>query len=131
MDQDGTPFLMVGDFPQNLIGNLSKDEAAAFIGNRATYGINALWINLLCNDALGCRPDSATPDGIVPFTVPGDLATPNPAYFQRAEDVILLAKSNQRIVVILDPIETIGWLGALKKWHRQGVRLRAILGQPL
>ena len=113
MDQDGTPFLMVGDSPQNLIGNLSKDEAAAFIGNRATYGINALWINLLCNDALGCRPDSATPDGIVPFTVPGDLATPNPAYFQRAEDVILLAEK-YGIVVILDPIETIGWLGALK-----------------
>ena len=75
--RDGTPFLMVGNFPQNLIGNLSKDEAATFIGNRAMYGINALWINLLCNDALGCRPDSATPDGIVPFTVPGDLATPN------------------------------------------------------
>jgi hypothetical protein len=40
---------------------------------------------------LACKSDGATPDGIVPFTVPGNLSTPNPAYFQRAEDMIRLA----------------------------------------
>ena len=46
--QINTPFLMVGDFPQQLITNLSQKEAAAFMENRQKYGINALWINLLC-----------------------------------------------------------------------------------
>jgi hypothetical protein len=113
VDRDGAPFLMVGDSPQSLIGNLSEDEAAAYIANRETYGINALWINLLCNAGTGCRSDGATADGFVPFTVPGDLSSPNPAYFQRAEDMIRLADKHG-MVVILAPIETIGWLGTLR-----------------
>lgn len=39
VDRDGAPFLMVGVSPQGLIGNLSEDEAAAYIANRETYGI--------------------------------------------------------------------------------------------
>ncbi|TYO61362.1 DUF4038 domain-containing protein [Bradyrhizobium hipponense] len=113
VDRDDTPFLIVGDSPQDLIGKLSEDEAAAYMANRATYGINALWINLLCNDAIGCRSDGGTPDGIVPFAVPNDLSTPNSAYFQRADDMIRLAEEHG-MVVILDPIETIGWLSILR-----------------
>jgi hypothetical protein len=113
VDRDGAPFLMVGDSPQGLIGNLSEDEATAYIANRQTYGINALWINLVCNAGTGCRSNGATRDGLVPFTVPGDLSSPNPAYFQRAEDMIRLADKHG-MVVILDPIETIGWLGTLR-----------------
>ena len=44
VDQNNTPFLMVGDSPQHLITNLSRQEAAAFMGNRRGYGINTLWI---------------------------------------------------------------------------------------
>ena len=43
-----------------------------------------MWINLLCDDYTGGRPDGTTYDGIAPFTRPGDLSTPNPAYFARA-----------------------------------------------
>jgi hypothetical protein len=48
VDQNNTPFLMVGDSPQHLITNLSQQEAVAFMANRRGYGINTLWINLLC-----------------------------------------------------------------------------------
>src|ERR1700740_248950 len=48
VDQNNTPFLMVGDSPQFLISNLSQKEAAAFMANRRSYGINTLWINLFC-----------------------------------------------------------------------------------
>ncbi len=114
VDRDGAPFLMAGDSPQSLIGNLSEDEAAAYVANRETYGINALWINLLCNAGSGCGSDGATADGLVLFTVPGNLSTPNPAYFfRRAEDVIRLA-DKRGMVVILDPIETVGCLGTLR-----------------
>jgi hypothetical protein len=112
VDQHDVPFLMVGDSPQLLIGNLSQAEAAMFFANRLAYGINALWINLLPNNALWRRSDGATFDGIAPFTVPGDLSRPNPAYFGRADDMIRLAAAHG-MVVILDPIETAGWLNTL------------------
>ena len=57
VDQNDVPFLMVGDSPQALIGNLSEAEAAFFINNRRRYGINTLWINLLCNDGTACNTD--------------------------------------------------------------------------
>ncbi|MDA9503457.1 hypothetical protein XI09_01090 [Bradyrhizobium sp. CCBAU 11386] len=70
-------------------------------------------INLLCNDALRCRSDGGTEDGIVPFVVTNDLPTPNPAFFQRAENIIRHAEE-LGLAVILDPIETTGWLHTLR-----------------
>ena len=113
VDQNDVPFLMVGDSPQALIGNLSPMEAAFFMENRRRYGINTLWINLLCNAATACNADGTTFDGIAPFTTANDLSTPNPAYFERANGIINLAAENG-LVVILDPIETIGWLRLLR-----------------
>jgi hypothetical protein len=109
VDQNNTPFLMVGDSPQQLITNLSQKEAAAFMANRRSYGINTLWINLLCI----CE-EAKTFDGIVPFLVPGDIATPNPAYFQRVDDMLRIA-ADDGMVVLLDPIETVSWLDILRK----------------
>ena len=102
------PFLLVGDSPQALIGALSVRDAGAYIANRRSAGFNALWVNLLCTTYTGCRSDGKTFDGIAPFNRSGDLATPNPAYFARAEAMIRLA-AKAGIVVFLDPIETGGW----------------------
>ncbi len=113
VDQNNVPFLMVGDAPQSLIGNLSKADAKFFIADRATWGINALWINLLCDAYTACNADGTTYDGIAPFTTPGDLSTPNPAYFDRAAQMLRLA-ADQNMVVLLDPAETGGWLGVLE-----------------
>ena len=113
VDQNNVPFLMVGDAPQTLIANLSETEAAGYMANRRSYGINTLWINLLCNYSDGCNKDARTFDGIAPFISDGDLSTPNPAYFQRADDMINIAAANG-IVVLLDPIETSSWLGVLR-----------------
>jgi len=113
VDQNEAPFLMVGDAPQAMIGNLSPRDAAYFIADRAQYGINALWINLLCDSYTACNADGTTFDGIAPFTTPGDLATPNPLYFDRAAQIVKLAAA-KGMVVFLDPIETGGWLGTLE-----------------
>ncbi len=113
LDRNETPFLIVGDAPQTLISNLSLAESAAFMEDRRRYGINALWINALCNWAEICRKDGATRDGIVPFLVGEDLSTPNPAYFDRIAAVIGQAAANG-MVVFLDPIETSGWLDTLR-----------------
>jgi uncharacterized protein DUF4038/collagenase-like protein with putative collagen-binding domain len=115
VDQNGVPFLMVGDSPQNLITNLSQAEAARYMANRRTYGINTLWINLLCIrlSSAACNEEATTVDGIAPFTIVGDLSSPNPAYFRRADEMIRIAATNS-IVVLLDPIETISWLNILR-----------------
>ena len=113
IDQKSAPFLIVGDSPQALIGNLSVNQAKKFIANRARYGVNTLWINLLCDSYTACNADGTTFDGIAPFTVAGDLSTPNPAYFARADAMINLAAS-YGMTVLLDPIETGGWLGVLQ-----------------
>ena len=115
VDQNNTPFLMVGDSPQNFITNLSQKEAAAFMANRRSYGINTLWINLLCIFTnASCNMEAKTFDGIVPFLIPGDIATPNPAYFQRVDDMLRIA-ADHGVVVLLDPMETISWLDILRK----------------
>lgn len=113
VDQNNVPFLMVGDAPQTLIVNLSQAEAATYMADRRRFGINALWINLICNYSDGCNKDAATIDGISPFIVSGDLSTPNPAYFKRADEMLAMAATNG-MVVLLDPIETTSWLDVLR-----------------
>ena len=70
-------------------------------------------MDLLCAKYTGCRDDGTTVDGIEPFTTPGDLSTPNPKYFARADAIVRLAERS-RMAVFLDPIETGGWLGVLR-----------------
>ena len=105
--------MIIGDSPQALIGKLSVADAAAYIADRKAAGFNTLWVNLLCTKYTGCAADGTTSDGIKPFTTPGDLATPNPAYFARADAIIRLA-AKAGMTVFLDPIETGGWLGVLR-----------------
>jgi len=111
--QNGIPFLVVGDSPQSLIGNLSEADAATYFANRHADGFNAVWINLLCDSYTFCNSNGTTYDGIAPFTTSGDLSTPNPAYFQRVDDLIRLA-AQYGLTVFLDPAETGGWLGTLR-----------------
>jgi hypothetical protein len=116
--QDNTPFLMVGDSPQSVIAELSTSSADSYFADRAAHGFNTVWINLLCDDYTFCASDGETYDGIAPFTSGTasssyDLSTPNPAYFARVDEMINLA-AKHGLLVILDPIETGGWLSTLR-----------------
>jgi hypothetical protein len=113
VDRNGAPFLIQGDSPQTLIGKAALADADLFFADRQALGFNAVWVNLLCNSYTDCNSDGSTFDGIPPFTTEGDLATPNEAYFQRADAIINLA-AQHGILVILDPIETGGWLPVLR-----------------
>jgi hypothetical protein len=118
VDQNNVPFLMVGDAPQAMVGNLSVKDAKFFIKNRESYGVNALWVNLLCASYTACNADGTTFDGIPPFTTPGDLSTPNPEYFDRAQQMLDAAAAHG-MVVLLDPAETGSWLGVLQANGKQ------------
>ncbi len=114
VDRRGEPFLIVGDSPQALIANLSQKRAAAYLADRQKAGFNAVSVDLLCRAQAGCRRNGATYDGVKPFVTPGDLSKPNPAYFARVDSMIRLA-ARHGIVVFLNPIDTNGWLGVLRK----------------
>lgn len=118
VDQNNVPFLIVGDSPQALIVNISESDAASFFADRAGLGFNTLWINLLCDEYTGGPADGSTIDNVKPFTAtisPGgvyDLATPNETYFAHVDRVLNLAAA-QGLQVLLDPIETGGWLDTM------------------
>ena len=112
VDQLNVPFLLTGDSPQALIVNLTEADADGFFADRQAAGFNAVWINLLCATYTGGRADGSTYDGIVPFTTPGDLATPNESYFARVDDMLNLA-AQHGLTVFLDPAETGSFLSVV------------------
>src|SRR6516165_3910244 len=109
VDQNNMPFMIVGDSPQSLIGRLSTSDAALYMANRWRYGINTLWVHLLCNDKIACHKDGTTFDGTSPFMMPGDITKPNAAYFGRVEEMLKIAAAHG-ITIMLDVVETSGWL---------------------
>src|SRR6476661_8838930 len=57
VNQYGAPFLMIGESPQAMIGNLSEAAADLFLANRQSHGFNTVWINLLCASGTKCHAD--------------------------------------------------------------------------
>lgn len=114
VDQNNIPFLLNADGAHALIANVSVQDAATYFANRAAHGINAVWVELLCNTYTRGRADGSTYDGIIPFTTPGDMATPNETYFARVDDMVNLAAS-YGITVLMDTFETGGWMSMLEE----------------
>jgi hypothetical protein len=113
VDQDNVPFMIVGDSPQSLLGRLSISDAAHYMANRQWHGINSLWVNILCNDATACNADGTTFDGTSPFTIPRDISTPNPTYFERADEMLKIAAAHG-MTIMLNVAEAAGWLDTFK-----------------
>jgi hypothetical protein len=112
VDQDGKPFMIVGDSPQCLSTNLSPDDMDFFFADRQSHGFNTAWVNLLCGAYTRGANDASTYDGIKPF-LNDDLATPNPDYFARMDTMVQLA-ARHGITLLLDPAETGSFLDLLK-----------------
>jgi len=118
VNQYGAPFLMIGESPQAMIGNLSEAAADLFLANRQSHGFNTVWINLLCASGTKCHADGTTFDGLAPFNhghnlSTYDVSTPNEAYFARADRMLQLA-AKYGVLVILNPAETTSWLAVLR-----------------
>jgi Protein of unknown function (DUF4038)/Putative collagen-binding domain of a collagenase len=124
VDQTGSPFLIVGDTPQGLLGRLTEKEAEYYFADREAHGFNTLgWIDIeVAGHDYPDNKDGTTPDGIRPFTgyVAGgtdythyDIRKPNEPYFVRLDHIVQLA-ANHHLAVFLAPMETIGWLATLR-----------------
>jgi hypothetical protein len=113
LTQSGIPFLLTGDAPHSMFVNLSVADADMFMFNRASHGVNALWVEVLCNGYTAGRSDGSTYDGIAPFTDPTDISTPNDAYFARIDTMVGIA-AKYNITIFLDAFETGGWMSFLE-----------------
>lgn len=112
VDQDGTPFLLVGDAAWSILVSLDRAEAVRYLDDRAARGFNALMVNLLEYRFAPDPPRNRAGDG--PFTTPGDFSTPNPAYFDHARWVLERA-AERNLLVLLYPCylgyRNAGWPG--------------------
>lgn len=118
VDQNGVPFLIMGDSPQSIIGNLTPSQITSYMADRQRLGFNSIWVNLLCNTYTYCNANGTADDGTAPFTSGSNpsnynLSTPNPAYFAEVDNLVNQA-ATYNLVVFLDPIETGGWLVTLQ-----------------
>lgn len=114
-NQDGNAFLIVGDSPQSMMGNLSETQAATYLADRESQGFNAVWSNLLCDSYTNCASNGKTADSVAPFTSgsgpssytfgSGLCGNCNATYFNRMHDMVAQAAADG-IEIFLDPIET-------------------------
>jgi hypothetical protein len=109
VDQNGKPYMMVGDSPWSLAVNLSAAQQDAYFADRQARGFNTALVGVLGSSYIGGRTDLSTYDGVFPFTsgrgTSSDLATPNPAYWNRIDAMVADAASHG-ITLMLDPAET-------------------------
>jgi hypothetical protein len=109
VDQDGHPYLIVGDSAHSLSVDLSTAQMNAYFADRQAHGFNSVLVQVICGQYTGNQNSNsanfATFDGITPFTTDGDISTPNPAYFSRMQTMAQLAE-NHGITLFLDPADT-------------------------
>jgi uncharacterized protein DUF4038/collagenase-like protein with putative collagen-binding domain len=118
VDQNGAPFLIMGDSPQSMVVNLTTAQMATYMADRQARGFNTILVDALVTSNTGGNANGTTYDGIAPFTSGSspadyDLSTPNPTYFARLDALVSMAAS-YGLLVMLDPIETSGWVGTLE-----------------
>jgi hypothetical protein len=115
VDQKGEPFFVVGDAAWSLIAQLSEDDAERYLADRQARGFNAIIINLAEHHFCNHPPKSLA--GLAPFNTPGDLSTPNDAYFEFARKMIEKAQQHG-IVVLLAPCY-LGFDGGDEGWFQE------------
>jgi len=86
VDQKRKPFLVVGDSPWSIIVQVDDRDIESYLRDRRNKGFNSIIVNLL--EHKFCTTPPRTRSGLAPFTKPGDLSTPNPAYFDFARKVV-------------------------------------------
>lgn len=114
IDAQGKPFWIQGDAAWSLIAQLTKSETITYLEDRQSRGFNTILVNLIEHKFATNAPADIA--GRQPFTTPGDVATPNDAYFAHAEWVVKQA-AERGILVLLAP-EYLGYNGGDEGWYQ-------------
>ncbi|MCM3902736.1 MAG: glycoside hydrolase family 140 protein [Pyrinomonadaceae bacterium] len=104
-DQNGKPFLLVGDAAWNLFVNLSKSDADFYLENRKQLGFTGVIVSLIEPLLAANAPQNL--HGVAPFTGQAFTTTPNDAYFAHV-DYIIKSAAAKGIIILLFPV----YLGA-------------------
>jgi hypothetical protein len=100
VDQNGKPFLLVGDAAWSLLVALSTSDADLYLVNRKQLGFTTILVNLIEHEFAPNAP--ANFYGERPFTGQ-NFTTPNEAYFAHV-DTVLQSAAAKGIVVLLAPL---------------------------
>jgi hypothetical protein len=111
-DQAGNPFRVQGEAAWSLIANLTATEAETYLENRRLKGFNVVIANLIEHQFAANAPNNRA--NVPPFTTPGDLSTPNDAYFDFALSIVQKARG-KGIAVFLAPAY-LGYGGGSEGW---------------
>jgi hypothetical protein len=114
VDQDGEPFLVMGDAGWSMLVQLDVAETERYLDARRAQGYNALLVNLIEHRFSDDPPRNAFGDE--PFLEPGNLAQPNAAYFETARRAIERA-SEQDFLILLAPAY-LGYQGGDEGWYQ-------------
>ena len=101
VDGDGRPAWVQGDTAWSIIVSTLPEEWGRYLEDRAARGFSAVIVNAI--ERLFTADPPRTIDGLEPFTVPGDLGSPNEAYFARV-DALLAEAARHGIEVYLSPL---------------------------
>ena len=131
VDAQGQPFFVHGESAWALIVQLTREEVDQYLEDRRLKGFNTLLVQLIVHGLAFDPPSFHAPNnvyGVGPFTVPGDFATPNEAYFAHAEYVI--AKAAEKGILVLLAPAYMGYQGGDQGWYQEmaangEVKLRA------
>ena len=117
VDQNNRPFFINGEATWSLIANLRDDDIDLYLADRQQRGVNAILVNLIEHSFSAQAPRDLY--GNPPFTTPGDFATPNSVYFDRAVSIVRKA-ADRGIVVFLFPAY-LGYNGGSEGWYQEMV----------
>lgn len=98
LDANGDPVLIQGDAAWSLIVNTTLDGAIHYLEERRALGFNTIMVNLIEHLFSSDPPRNLAGDE--PFERPGDLGTPNEAYFAHAERVLDEAAARGFLVIL-------------------------------
>jgi hypothetical protein len=115
VDQENTPFLVLGDTAWSLIVQPDTTAIDLYLQDRQARGFDSIIVNLL--EHKFCSAPPATRAGLMPFESPGDFSTPNPRYFDFAHQVI--EKANQRGLVVWLAPAYLGYGGGDEGFFRE------------
>jgi hypothetical protein len=119
IDQNGTPFLLMGDSVWSMVQNLPASQMASYMSTRQSQGFNAFLVDVICGFCYSSTSgNGAANDGTLPFTsgtsfANYDISTPNPAYFAEVDAMVNLAKT-YNLIVLLDPIDNYNFMATLE-----------------
>lgn len=100
VDQNGKPFLYMGDAAWSLIAQLPDSDAETYFANRASHGFTVAMINVIEHKFATNAPNNIYNQA--PFTG-AVFTTPNPAYFAHM-DAVVQSALNHKMVVQLDAL---------------------------